>query len=418
MIVKKWCPCAPWDMAGIERWLNEMAAQGYVFDRWTDFLGRVTFHTDPAAAEYRYCLDPIGKWPKEDELRERIACYRDAGWRYMDKIETLYSIFRADDPQASALYTDRESLGWAMRRLIRRQWLRVLVVLVWLAFLCRDSLVTAVTNPTLIPMRLILHFESLFPLFLLLVLLVAGEVSAALWRSVRLTGIRRRLLREEDPGPVRRRSSWGTQWVLTGLLVAGSVGVFAFSLWMDGRTTDRLPEDPAQWDFPHVTLAEMLPEGSHILKEYNAQELLHYNTARRSVLAPEQYDVEQGVYARLSSTARREYYLDLEYIRTISPALAAVVHTGLADQIQADWEDYKKLVEKNPSNPSLAFPQAETVSHPGLDRLIRFDYHRSDETVPRSIFVGQLGSQVFVLNVKIPDPEAALELLVRRLTEN
>ena len=297
MIVKQYCPRAPWDMAGIEGWLNEMAAQGYVLDRWSDFLGRATFHTDPAAGEYRYCLDPIGKWPREDELRERIACYQDAGWRYMDKVENLYAIFRTDDPQATILYTDRESLGWAMKRMIRRQWLRVLVVLVWLAFLCRDTLSTLITAPTLIPMRLILRFESLFPLFLLLVLLAAGEVAAALWRSVRLTGIRRRLLRGEDPGPVRRRSSWGTQWVLTGLLVAGSVAVFAFSLWMDGRTTDRLPDDPAQWDFPHVTLAEMLPEGTQVREDPSL--IPTHCDFRTSCLAPEQYESEQSGSALL-----------------------------------------------------------------------------------------------------------------------
>ena len=58
MIVKQYCSRAPWDMAGIEGWLNEMAAQGYVLDRWSDFLGRTTFHTDPAAGEYRYLPGP------------------------------------------------------------------------------------------------------------------------------------------------------------------------------------------------------------------------------------------------------------------------------------------------------------------------------------------------------------------------
>ena len=405
MIVKQYCPRAPWDMAGIEGWLNEMAARGYVLDRWNDFfsLGRTTFHTDPAAGEYRYCLDPIGKWPAEDELRERIACYKDAGWRYMDKVENLYAIFRTDDPQATILYTDRESLGWAMKRMIRRQWLRVLVVLAWLAFLCRDTLSTLITAPTLIPMRLILRFESLFPLLLLLVLLAAWEVAAALWRSVRLTGIRRRLLRGEDPGPVRRRFSWGTEWILGGLILAGSVAVFAFSLWTDGRTTDRLPDDPAQWDFPYVTLAEVLPEDSQIRKEYSAQELLHHNTARTSLLAPEQYDIEQG--AALSSlSGRRECFLDLEYIRTLSPALAQVVLRGETALWRQTLEGAAGLEETE-------------LRQPGLDRLTRFTW-RLPSGGRRAVYVGQLGGQVFVLDASIPAPEAALELLVRRMAEN
>ena len=417
MIVKQYCPRAPWDMAGIEGWLNEMAAQGYVLDRWSDFLGRTTFHTDPAAGEYRYCLDPIGKWPREDELRERIACYQDAGWRYMDKVENLYAIFRTDDPQATILYTDRESLGWAMKRMIRRQWLRVLVVLAWLAFLCWDTLFTLITAPTLIPMRLILRFESLFPLFLLLVLLAAGEVAAALWRSVRLTGIRRRLLRGEDPGPVRRRSSWGTQWVLTGLLVAGSVAVFAFSLWMDGRTTDRLPDDPAQWDFPHVTLAEMLPEGTQVREDPSL--IPTHCDFRTSCLAPEQYESEQSGSALLPDGSTCQVWLSLTYAETLSPALAEVVHTGLAGQFRADWAESYRYWEKEPRVNARPLPyQEEAVSYPGLDRLIRFTYQYDGEPEPRACYVGQAGDRVFSLKVRGPDPEAALELLVRRVTEN
>ena len=54
----------------------------------------------------------------------------------------------------------------------------------------------------------------------------------------------------------------------------------------------------------------------------------------------------------------------------------------------------------------------------GLDQLVRFDYQYSNEAVPRSIFVGQLGNRVFVLNAQVPDPEQALSLMARRLAEN
>ena len=34
MTVKKWIPCELYDIAGIEGWLDEMAAQGYALGEW------------------------------------------------------------------------------------------------------------------------------------------------------------------------------------------------------------------------------------------------------------------------------------------------------------------------------------------------------------------------------------------------
>ena len=117
---KLWLPYSLWDIQGIELWLNELAAKGYELKKFSKFwYGRAEFRPSEEAKHCRYRLDPIGK--DERELRERAANYRELGWRFVEQIGNLYAVYRCDDPEAPELYTDPESLGWAMKKLIRRQ---------------------------------------------------------------------------------------------------------------------------------------------------------------------------------------------------------------------------------------------------------------------------------------------------------
>ena len=190
---KFWLPYSLWDIQGIELWLNEMAAKGYELKRFSRFwsIGRVEFQPSEEAKHCRYRLEPIGKGTKE--LRERAANYRELGWRFVEQIGKLYAVYRCDDPEAPELYTDPESLGWAMKKLIRRQWLAAAAVLLWAGLLLRDMLAQLFTAPAVLAMELVLDFELLAPLLLALLVVVGGTVLGVLYQTVRFTGLRRRL---------------------------------------------------------------------------------------------------------------------------------------------------------------------------------------------------------------------------------
>ena len=152
---KFWLPYSLWDIQGIELWLNELAAKGYELKRFSRFwsIGRVEFQPSEEAKHCRYRLEPIGKGTKE--LRERAANYRELGWRFVEQIGKLYAVYRCDDPEAPELYTDPESLGWAMKKLIRRQRLAAAAVLLWAGLLLRDMLVQLFTAPAVLAMELV-----------------------------------------------------------------------------------------------------------------------------------------------------------------------------------------------------------------------------------------------------------------------
>ena len=148
--------------------------------------------------------------------------------------------------------------------------------------------------------------------------------------------------------------------------------------------------------------------------------MLHYDTFASSWLAPEQYSTEQGALARLPDGTSREIWLALDYFCVRSPELAQWVYQGQAAAWQQSMENYRKnwseLVPILYSNPeAFDFFRKDVLSYPGLDQLTRFSYQFGDEDYPRACYVGQLGSQVFLMAVRGPELEKPLDLLTERL---
>ena len=297
---KFWLPYSLWDIQGIELWLNELAAKGYELKKFSKFwYGRAEFQPSEEAKHCRYRLDPIGK--DERELRERAANYRELGWRFVEQIGNLYAVYRCDDPEAPELYTDPESFGWAMKKLIRRQWLGVMVILLWACWLLRDLLGLLITAPAVLPMRLILQNE-LALLYLLLITAVVSCVLPVFRRTVQFARLRRRLVQGEVP-PSRRLVCSQLREPLSllagaALIVAALILTFRYQL---GGSNIRGLSDESEWDFPHVTLSEILPEGTElkIRQEEELYLISNPSTFAHSQLAPEQYDTNQAALARL-----------------------------------------------------------------------------------------------------------------------
>jgi len=116
-------PCPVCDASCMERWLEDLAAGGLLLTRDGFFCGFGIFRrSDPLCCRYR--LIPTAKQfslldttddPAEDEQLRR----REYGWEYVARRGSFH-IYRAADPRATDLPTDRETLDAALRT-IRRQ---------------------------------------------------------------------------------------------------------------------------------------------------------------------------------------------------------------------------------------------------------------------------------------------------------
>ena len=286
-------------------------------------------------------------------------------------------------------------------------------VLLWAGLLLRDMLAQLFTAPAVLAMELVLDFERLAPLLLALLVVVGGTVLGVLYQTVRFTGLRRRLAQGELPPVQKRTYPQLRQFLLTLFLVVFLVGYFFFFNWVNSWRERPLPENPAEWDFPHITLSETVPAGTELrenarqtvtLPSQPGQIVFFYDRAYTSWLAPDQYYVTQSGLARLPGEISRQVQLVQDYTKTRAPFLAEWVYAG---KVQEWRQRLNALVSE--------YGAEETISYPGLDQLTRFSYQYWGEDWSRACYVGRLGSQVFVLHLRGPDLETPLDLLTERL---
>ena len=399
--IKKWLPCALYDFAGIEKWLDGMAAQGYALEKWPGFfsLGRVTFRSAPSAPRARYRLDPIGKAEQPEDRRED---YRELGWDYVTRIGDLYAVYRCDDPDAPDLYTDTQSLAWAMKRMIGKQWRSAAVFLLYLLILHASGLVTLFTEPYALVLDLILDFDLFAPFYAVYIPLFLVFLAKAVYQNIRLIKIRKSLLQGDAPNPMgRSRACTWDQLALWLFFLFALAYLLLYWPRASGRQNQYLDGGPENWHFPHVALTETLPEGAR-LENPSKWEQYCLGHSSASWLAPEQYDTSQDSLVLLPGGTTLDSDLGLEYIRARSSGLAEAVLRGLV----ARQRSYLARDEWT----------QEALEVPGLDEAVSITYVPYDGATPRTFYAGRLGDQVFALTCSgAADPEAALELMVDRL---
>ena len=423
-LIKKFLPCALWDFAGLQAWLNQQAQAGYALERWPKwtFLGLVHFRADPQAVHARYCLDPLRERIGDTQLRDQAASYREFGWYYVESIGNLYAVYRCDDPEAQDLYTDPCSLAYALKKQVRWAWLSMLFWIAWTIYLFRSELVLLIRRPAEFGMKLILQSDLMLPLygFMLVFLVTAFSSQIGALRGIRR--IRTALRRGEWPGSGTRRFP---ECVRAFVTIAAIVllALYLIVAALSGALRPRILSGPEEWDFPHVTLEEVLPAGAS-LRAYDSRELLHSDTFDHSLLAPEQYDVAQGGKVTREDGTVTETRLYQEHVRTLSPALAQAVYRGRVTAHRHVLEEYRINWEANTSTLHSNLPNAfdsmaeESLSYPGLDGLTRFTYQFSDARHPNVVYIGLAGERVFVLNCSgAADSQEALSLLVQRLDQ-
>ena len=237
-----------WDAGTLEAWLEEMAAQGWILEKWgiSARFGRI----DPCRCRVR--LDPKGQRNGQQQA-EAEALYRDMGWRWNGTL-WFYDVYYCFDPTAPDLYTDPETQAWAWGKLLKRAlWrsgLSILLLLLWAA-LQFDGLWSGHAVQ--------LFLMGMWAIWLFVILYVVREV----WEAVRTVwGIRRlkrRLaagvpMERGDPaGAVRRqRIRQIADWTAIALLAAWILVIAC------GREEVSLPQAPEP--LPAVTLETLSPE--------------------------------------------------------------------------------------------------------------------------------------------------------------
>lgn len=127
-IVRKLNGAVPYDIEGIQRWLEDMSAQGLHLQHWGNNWS--TFQQgEPKSIRYR--LDPDHTKSTSDEgieAENRVLeeAYGEMGWRKVSPVSSFQfgssnlTIFAADDPGVPELYTDPDSYALSMHDLFKQ----------------------------------------------------------------------------------------------------------------------------------------------------------------------------------------------------------------------------------------------------------------------------------------------------------
>ena len=111
-------PCPAYDIASTEAWLTEMAAKGWILEKYGFFLGTASFeYRGPQKVAYRVDVDKSkrgffssveeGPSSEEREINEKFS------WEYVTRRERFY-IYRSFDPCPREMNTDPEVQAMAL----------------------------------------------------------------------------------------------------------------------------------------------------------------------------------------------------------------------------------------------------------------------------------------------------------------
>lgn len=134
--VYKLTPVSPYDIAGVESWLADMARRGLYLKKFRSLF--CTF-TKAEPKQIRYRVEPHKRILDDDLPQSMLDLYGDFGWECVDEIDRSMLIFATQDPQAPELHSDPE-LQWEqwnkLRKSVKRScWVSVLTVLFALGLL-------------------------------------------------------------------------------------------------------------------------------------------------------------------------------------------------------------------------------------------------------------------------------------------
>ena len=108
-LIRKIIPVELFDMAGLEHWLSDMAAQGLHLVKLNHDTAR--FRRGEPVPGVRFGLEITGV---SDIDRERNAAYQEAGWTYVTTLRNLYYVYRTervDAPPSTPTRRSRASSG-------------------------------------------------------------------------------------------------------------------------------------------------------------------------------------------------------------------------------------------------------------------------------------------------------------------
>lgn len=253
------CPCHPYDIEGIQTWLEDMAREGWILQKSGYGLGTFTFNRG-APIQCRYRLEVIFEGKKDyRERAEYLEMLKDLGWELITDYNG-FEIFRTENMDATEISTDPVIQATTLKKLKQASSHRIFFLIFYFIlqfFNKRLSWIYMFRNAVSFGTAATVLMTVFFAIMMILPL-------HDLWRIHRLE----KKLRsgQQVNQPKNWRSHALAHRVLS--LLPGVLGIYAICLWLGGMfmALDGIPLESASVDPPFVTVAD-LAESDYQLTE-------------------------------------------------------------------------------------------------------------------------------------------------------
>ncbi len=260
-------PCAEYDVEGMESWLTDMAAEGYVLAEDGFFAGVASFEkTCPQKLKYR--LDAARKntsmWADDggEPDAEAVELSKMYGWKYIAKRGGFY-IYCSDDPSARELNTDPQVQAIALDYVRKSQRDHVLTIIMW-----------TLIYPIICIRGTLLVFTINVGTWLMLMALgcVIWGVTGSIVGLVHLNKMKKALI---ENGRLYSGRSWKdgalrhhVSEICRILLIVFWIIAVLFAFERETSDKDRVSLEDFSGTVPFATIADFAPEGEYELEDW------------------------------------------------------------------------------------------------------------------------------------------------------
>lgn len=395
-------PVRPYDLPGMESWLEELSRQGLHLTSDGFFLGFAVLQKGEGK-QYRYRLEarkPRGLFSSGQEPKDaQVELAEDFGWEYVCR-RSYFDIYRTEDPEAPELNTDPSLQSLTLKRVEKELRFNLFwAILYWpLLYVARQGF---------FPLLSAIAAGSWFMLWLLV--LAVGAVLLPLTHIARLSRFRKQLLSGETPPRndawKRHRIGYFARKLLWFALTFGFI-LCILIRWGTGTLVheEKLPLSQLK-SIPVATLADCFPEGSYVrAEEASSPDSFSHNyfTRWNCLLAPDALTLCEEGQVTLPDGSRFTIVLYLDYY-----------------QVRYDWEAEPLLQElMRYDKKNTGKNHWEELDAPDTDADFALAYNAYFPTVVLQKGKQVVKAQFYTISSTSGDADFSLEILAQTLSNS
>lgn len=346
-------PCPAYDITGLEQWLEEMAAQGYVLKRFFTSLIAVFEQQEPQNLRYRMTSLSSDAFafpdldPSLDHLKEYCSAY---GWEYAGH-RGSFCIFVTGDPSARELHTDTDVQAMIMEQVRKERKSSLILPALWLGYivvkmLCGEILLNTIRLGS-VCVLLFLIIVLMFAVDAFLELRHLRKIQNAVSEGVEVE-------KKRNAAAYQARTIFLMAAVLLLIVMAGA------EYYSEAKGKNEIPLASYTEEIPTLTIQNLVPGDTWI--ETDQSEYANRIIAKSDLLAPVYVSFSQNGAVYEDGLCKFEGMIDVTYMETRSPWIAERVAKDFQARDEKMWNDRYEVYE--PLNlPELGADYAAAWKH-------------------------------------------------------